>query len=437
MFDLLFKKKKSLTPDPKIRFGRYSDNNKTPEKVNSWISAETLFTEGKYFESIEKFFDYLLDEIEQNIYFTRISAENYQFEIYQGSKVVRGLVNSEGLMAEVFLARMPEANVPVMRRLLDMNFKLFHSRYALRDQTLMMRFDIPAALANPNKLYYGLKELATRADKQDDLLVQEFGSLSPLDTRHLKELPEEEKEIKYHYFQQWISSSLEYIDSLDEDKFSGAISYLLLCLVFRIDFLIRPEGKLLSELESVVDKYYAQTEKNAIIRNQEMKESLAKLRSWSKEEVIRNFFRSKYSFSIVSPAAFEKVAESLNQSLQNMVWYRDNNFRLIANEVMEFGMAYNQFSYSLPRPLVELHKLFMQVNHSLFFKDLGFSPALYDLAKSQFNTDALIEKITEIVERWKPKYSTLGINIRNLRFNSLLHFNQSFIKEISSLKLDS
>ena len=40
-----------------------------------------------------------------------------------------------------------------------------------------MRFDSDIETANPSKLYYGLKELATKADKQDDLLVQDFTRL--------------------------------------------------------------------------------------------------------------------------------------------------------------------------------------------------------------------------------------------------------------------
>ena len=51
--------------------------------------------------------------------------------------------------------------------------------------TVCMRFDSEIKTANPNKLYYGLKELATKADKQDDLLVEEFSLLEALDTEHI------------------------------------------------------------------------------------------------------------------------------------------------------------------------------------------------------------------------------------------------------------
>ena len=72
---------------------------------------------------------------------------------------------------------MPQPSVPVMRRLLEMNFTLYYSRFALDNERLCMRFESDIETANPSKLYYGLKELATKADKQDDLLVQDFSSL--------------------------------------------------------------------------------------------------------------------------------------------------------------------------------------------------------------------------------------------------------------------
>ncbi|MFL5811254.1 MAG: hypothetical protein ACJ749_17160, partial [Flavisolibacter sp.] len=62
MLDKIFswsKKKTEEEAEPGIRFGRYSDNNKSVEKVDRWNDAEALFKEKKYFESISAFFDYL------------------------------------------------------------------------------------------------------------------------------------------------------------------------------------------------------------------------------------------------------------------------------------------------------------------------------------------------------------------------------------------
>ncbi|MBD0286951.1 MAG: hypothetical protein ICV79_16210, partial [Flavisolibacter sp.] len=202
---------------PQHQLGRYSDNNKPVEKVEKWNEADALFKEKKYPASIKAFFDYLLDDEVQNVVHEQKDTEG-QFYFYQGSKIIRGYYNTNMLEAEVVLARMPHASVPVMRRLLEMNFRLYYTRYALSGDKLCMLFDTDIETANPNKLYYGLKELATKADKQDDLLVQDFATLLSFDVEHIAPIPDSEKETKYKYLKKWIDETLQLIQSIDQDK---------------------------------------------------------------------------------------------------------------------------------------------------------------------------------------------------------------------------
>jgi hypothetical protein len=155
------RRKKKIETEPAISFGRYSDNNKPVEKVNRWTDADNLFKEKKYTESFDAFFEYLRDDSLNNVVHER-NESNGRFQFYQGSKIVRGNYDSEHLHAEVTLAKMPSPNIPVMRRLLEMNFNLYYSRYALDGERLCMRFDSDIETANPNKLYYGLKGIVNK-----------------------------------------------------------------------------------------------------------------------------------------------------------------------------------------------------------------------------------------------------------------------------------
>lgn len=436
MFDKLFGRGKKKPENPDISFGRYSDNNKTVEKVRRWTDADNLFKQQAYFDSIQAFFDYLADDKQGNVILQR-NNDNGTFQIYQGSKIVRGEFDKESLKAEITLARMPQASVPVMRRLLEMNFTLYYSRYALDNDRLCMRFDSDIRAANPNKLYYGLKELAIKADKLDDLLVQEFAALQTVDTEHIIAIPGTEKEVKYNFMMTWIRETLDYIATLDADKFSGGIAYLLLSLAFRIDYLIGPDGKLLNELEKVVEIYYRKDEKQTMERNQGMVEGYKKLLTKSKEDVFPFLFRSKHTFAIVVPQHHQTVADAISAAAQNVVWYRDNNYPLIANNVMEYALSFSQYSYSLPKPLSDLILLYMQINYRAYFEALGFTVPYYDMQANQFNPEAIRERIEEIIEAWKPKYSKLQFRMDSLKFNNLVTFNGSFSTEITALNFDS
>lgn len=332
---------------------------------------------------------------------------------------------------------MPQPSVPVMRRLLDMNFNLYYCRYALDDDRLCMRFDTTLKTANPNKLYYGLRELATRADKMDDLLVQEFASLQTIDTEHVIAIPNEEKEVKFNFLKDSIKETLEYVDSLDPEKFSGGIAYLLLTLAFRIDYLLCPEGKLLSELEKIVELYYRKDERQTTERNKAMVEGFKKMLERTKDEVFPWLFRSKHTFAIVSPQHHKLVADSITNSHQNVAWYRDNKYPTIASRVVEYGFSFSQYSYSLPKPLSELFQLFMQVNYPWYFNALGFSTTYYDPANNRFDVDDIKDRIDEIVEEWKEKYPKFAFRTNTLRFDDPLQFNLTFTTEIAQLNFDA
>lgn len=438
MLDKLFgwgKKKEDAPAGPDIQFGRYSDNNKPLAKVNRWTDADTFFKDKKYPESIDAFFDYLRDDAAENVIYERNGTEG-KFEFFQGSKMVRGSFDKDLLKAEVTLAKMPQPAVPVMRRLLEMNFNLFYSRFALDGDRLCMRFDSDTETASPSKLYYGLKELSTKADKQDDLLVQDFAMLETIDNDHVNELPQAEKDVKYEYMQKWIGQVLDMINGLDADKFSGGIAYLLLSLIYRIDYLITPEGKLLNDLEKIAGIYFKKDERPVLDKNREMVEEFKKMQALPKEEVVKHLFRSRHTFAIVAPQQYKVVADSIHGANQNMTWYRDNNYPFIACQVMEYGIAYCQYSYSLPKAITELYHLFMMVNYAEYFIALGYKKAFFDPQKNQFANDGIIDRIKEIQTKWKDKYPNMDFKTQNLRFDSLVNFNLTFTNEMEFLNME-
>lgn len=435
VLDKLFGWMKRKEEDPQITFGRYSDNNKSVRQVEKWTEADNLFKQNQFTGSINAFFEYLCDEDQQNVERETVDGKT-RFKLFQGSKLVRGIIDDKMLKAETVIALMKVPSVPVMRKLLEMNFNLYYSRYSVHEDKIYMRFDTELSAASPNKLYFGLKELATKSDKQDDLLVSEFSALEAIDTEHVMDLPVAEKEIKFQYLQKWINRTLEYIETLDPEKFSGAISYLLLALVFRIDYLIAPEGKILNELEKIASIYYGKDDKSSSQRNPQMIAGFKKILEKSKEEIFSQLFRSKYTFAIVVPQNIKVLEDTIETALENMVWYRDNNYPGIANKVMEYGFSYAQYSYSLPKPLTDLFRLFMQVNYGEYFEALGFKTVYYNEAENEFEQDDIKEYIETVIDKWKTKYPLLNFKTRKLKFDTLVNFNQSFLEEVADLKFD-
>jgi hypothetical protein len=421
---------------PVIQFGRYSDNNKPVSKVEKWNEAENLFKEKKYEESILAFFDYLRDEEENNVKVVKEEGQ-YKFLFYQGSKIVRGYFNQEQIEAEIALAQMPQPSVPVMRRLLEMNFNLYYSRYSLHEGKIYMFFDSDIETANPSKLYYGLKELATKADKQDDLLVQDFTTLLPIDVEHIVPIPDEEKAVKLQFFKQWIDETIQLIGTIDNDKYSGGIAYLLLALAYRIDYFIVPEGKLQAELEKVVEIYFRKDNRLVTEKNQEMMDCFQRMATKDKTEFYPYLFRSKHTFSIVTPQNYKTIADAIYNANQNIAWYKEHKMPEVAAKISEYGFSYCQYSYSLPRPVSELFQLFMTINYPEFFTALGFTNVLFDREKGEYNKEKIKEHIDTIIGKWKEKYPELKFDTEKLKYDNPVAFNQTFTTEVEYLNLET
>ena len=193
-FDRFFGSDKK-TEQPDIRFGRYSDVYHTSSQDHAFDEAVRFFEDERYIDSYRSFFDYLRNEEEDNV---KVWEEDgfLKFELYQGSKKVVGYGNERKLRAEAKIAKVKTLQASFMRRLLEKNFELKYSRFTLtEDQEIAIVFDTYTVDGSPFKLYAALKELATNADKQDDILLDEFNSLEQADLHVRRGLPEWESRL--------------------------------------------------------------------------------------------------------------------------------------------------------------------------------------------------------------------------------------------------
>lgn len=421
-----------------IRFGRYSDNNKSYEKAQQWYRAEELFKEKKYNESFQALFNYITDNVEDNVHFSQ-QGDTFTFDLIQGSKKITGSCDGKTITAKVPLAVMEQPVIATMRRLLDMNFILYYSRNALDEaNVLCMLFETDIATATPDKLYNGLREMATKADKQDDLLLADFGTLQIAGKEYMQPLDAHELDVKYKYFKQWIEATLKKADEVNQDAFSGAIAYVLLGLIYRIDFLIVPDGKLLRELERINAIYWEKKEELTLVeRNLEMKVALRKLLDYSKETFAESVHRTKATFAVTNPPKQDKVKDHIFNSNRDAKWYIDNKYPEIALLLNEYGVLYNEFVFNMPRVQRDLSIIYMAVMHSHFFSELGMKQQLYNPADKSFNKDAIAAAATEAVNRYKDKYTHIGWDSGRTSYNSLYEFGISFSEQIANLNLET
>ena len=121
----------------------------------------------------------------------------------------------------------------------------------------------------------------------------------------------------------------------------------------------------------------------------------------------------------------------------NVNWYKEAKKEEIATLISEYGMAYCQYSYSLPRPVTEYYQMFMMVNYPDYFEELGYKTVFYNKEEKTFNTEAIQQAIEVVQAKWNSKYPDLKMNMEKIKYDSILAFNQSFSTEVEYLNLET
>ena len=422
---------------PEIPKGHYSDNNKSPQQTQFWFQAEEAYKEKKYEAVRQLLFQYLQNKEKSNVTLSPTNpTDGSYFTLLQGSKKVYGLFKDGRVAAQVPLARLESAGIAAMRHVLELNFNLKHCHFSLtEDGTICLHLNIPEAAASPQKLYYGLRELAITADRQDDLLLSDYGKLASVDNRYFAEYPRELLARRYMYFCRWIDDMLAAIATLDADRFSGSISYQLLCLVYRLDFMFAPQGDFLSHLEGIHKTYWIPEGRNLLQRNALMTESILKLRAMPVANWMACVYASTDTFCRREPPANTTVDDSYTNARRDAAWYLENKHEQEALNLQEYGVLFNQFGYSMPAVMTNLATILLAVLHADYYHDLGLKDAFYNRKTKIFDKNKIMAACSAAIEEYAAKYPKMRWQHEELKWENLYVFADSFSSQMAKLDL--
>lgn len=420
---------------PNIQFGRYTDSYKTPEQYKAWENAVDEFEKGNYLSSYRLFFQYLGNTAVKNVMVEEQDGQ-LNFEILQGSKKIKGYANNKKVKVAAKVVQTDDLNVSFMRRLMEENYKMKYSCFALDEENdISVVFTTYVVDGSPYKIYAALKEVATKADKLDDLLIEEFDVLHHTDTSLLEEISVEEKEVKYAFIQNNIETVLQQIDKggAKLQEYPGAIAYLLLNLGYKIDYLTIPEGNLMEAIERIHRLFFSKDGKTSLQKNSLLYKEYRTLQKRPKAAIFKELYRVKNTFGITKPAAHDRVVSFIDGELPHMNWYEENGYEHIALAIPGYIVGYCLFQFAVPKPVKELLHLYYQVTEAAYFKDLGFQYNFVEngvLEKKEIKR--AIKKITEANDRQYPRFNP---DTSDLSFDNLIKFARSYLLMIRNLNL--
>ncbi|UKN03079.1 YbjN domain-containing protein [Paracrocinitomix mangrovi] len=415
-----------------VSFGRYTDINKNKTQLDAWKNANDRFKEKNYVDSFEQFLIYLRDPQVDNVTINR-NGDVVEFEITQGSKVVRGKGDANRFYAEAQIVKMPDHTIPVMRKLMSINYALNYSKFAMKDDVVVMKFSSHAIDASPGKLYDALKELCRKADQQDDLLTQEFSSLEEFDTDSIIELPADIKEAKYEYLVGMIQSTKEEIAKHDPNFMSGGIAFLLLNLTYKIDYLIQPQGELTDALERIQRMFFAKDNKTTQERNVSIIDEFDNIINTPKEKVMEGIYDVKATFALANPATHKSVMDMMFNERDKIGWYRDNNYPQMVEAIYSYMVSYAFFNYGMVYPVSKILNVAMAVMNPDYYEKCGSAVRLNN--NGQLDGGKISNEINNIVKDAKKDFPHLAFNTGTLNYTSIPLFIDSLILELDKINL--
>lgn len=365
--------------EPSYVFGRFSDVYRAEARQSYWDEAVEAHEQKKYLTSIFLFLQFLSDESQGNILIDQSLPEKMRFQIFQGSKCIHGFANQDGFFASTVIARCSDMSLGAMRMLLEENYELRYASYALdSDDNLTMVMHSDFQDASPYKLFYGLKELATQADKKDDVLVAEFSELMPVHNGLIIKLGEKEKQIKIQYFRNELIRAIDVYEgeSSSFDRFPGLLSCMLLSTAFSIDYLLKPEGKTMDHIENIYASYFQGNALTPQQKNADIIRELKQMKDIADEALGSELYETKNTFGRLEAAPHLRLREVVDQELIHFNWYYGSELGDYAIYLPRYVCSLLMFSYALPVIDHKLIHLMIRLMENEFFVQLGYDTLL-------------------------------------------------------------
>ncbi|EQB39388.1 hypothetical protein M947_06935 [Sulfurimonas hongkongensis] len=415
--------------------------------INASLSPneEELFN--KSYESFEKHeildaYEFFLKTLEnftnqisnKNITIIR-DDEKLEFEIFQGSARVTGVVTKESLYAQVVMIKTKEATVALKRYILERNYQLTYANYSSDGEFIKLKLYHDNITASPQKIFFPLREIALNADFDKEYLKSEFKDIRLEDSSHIVKLEDDELKIKYEFLHKWIDELEAKILTLPTNDNAGMQAFLYLHLLFKIDYLLIIKCDVYQKMSKKIRIYFSDENLSTEYKNEELRKYVEKLKNMDFKEFSKKFYSAKYTFNPMEKVSHEEISNFIDESFIKIRWYKNNRYNQIIPTIYRYIPFYILYNYGL-NPIVKrlLHTL-VKIQNPTFFKALGYS-VLYDKDKKIFAKKAIKARINDTIVPHQARYKELKPFGDKLNFSSLNEFSNSYLLQLKHLNFE-
>lgn len=434
IFSRLFKHDIQKT-NPEIQFGRYIDIQKTDEKYKSWDKSIQLFESEKYLSSYTHFLDFLANDEKTNVDYQKSNGK-IKFSLRQGSKIIHGESDFQFFKADAKIVQADMPDAELMRRLLEDNFDFKYCRYGIDDDNcICLKFETFVEDGSPHKLYQALKELATEADRKDDVLIQEYKNLHPVNHHQTRSVQPNELKFKYDFFIQTVQFAIEEVEQnkIDHLAYPGGMSFLILSTLYKIDYLIKPEGSIMEKINEIHEMYFHDNMISATDKNKEMLRSLNDFAAISYADFVKEIYEAISTFGTVLPEGHQRLVGIIDAQMIDYVWYYDHGHHTIAKSICDYIVGFSLYSFALPEVSKALLHLYYTIVENKYFTNLQYKE-IYSTKNGSLNKTMIQAGIKSIVSHNENQYGRIHIDLSLLKYDDTSSFCMSYLQMVKCIK---
>jgi hypothetical protein len=423
-------------PALELQFGRYSNVVNDTQKQSYWEYAFKMYEAKKYQDACKSLLHYLKNSIGNNVVIETQSTFRFSFEIIQGSKKILGKVNESGIFCEVKIAKSSSHDFGLYHQLLEENYYRNYTKYGLdEDGNICILFQAEHIYASPFRIYYALKDLAVTADKNDDIWIIQHPGVTPIHTEHKLETTLYEKQQKFEYFQLKYKNLISYFEEnkLFLATYPGASAYLFLDFAFTMDYLIKPEGKMMRIFEDMVRSYSNNSLTNPGLKIETIRNYFEQLAGLTRDEFYSEVYPTIYTFGTPSFTNHQSVADIILSEYQNMHWYLDNQKEEIGIAIARYIAGYIFYSYTIPEYDKDFLHIIFEISENKFFKRFNTSPLIDENHKPV--KKKILAKMEQIIKKNKNSSLMIEINTQSIDFSTTGNFLKSFLFSVANINV--
>ncbi len=283
--------------------------------IDYWDTSVEAFDEKDYKKSVINVINY----INPNLIDDKKTEGDIEIVQMQGSAEIHLKITGTTFCIRAPFLRIGDKTnrVALLRRVAEVNFSpLRLEQIHLKDNELHFEYEMPIELAQPNKVYDIIRNVALFADKYDDEFVDNYKA-EFIHKPNYTELSQEEKDKVWQQISDIFEDYKNYTELFKEKRWDDYIWDILVISFLKISNMPYVHGKLRSDLIYIIS-LMTDYDLDFKYRVDKGVNFMKKLLDKSREEIMKNVYHADQFISLRWRSSEQIITDRLSNSLKTV-----------------------------------------------------------------------------------------------------------------------